>query len=99
MTAEVAVKLAETYQCNLLLLGRSPEPERIRMNQHGCTELTEQATIKKAILDNTNEKLKPAGLEKRYQSILANREISTSLQHIEQTGAKVQYASVDVTDN
>ncbi len=95
VTAEVAVKLAETYQCNLLLLGRSPNPEG---EPEWLTTLTEPATIKKEILDNSEEKLKPADLEKRYQSILANREITSSLQRIEQTGARVQYASVDVND-
>jgi malonyl CoA-acyl carrier protein transacylase len=96
VTAGVAVKLADTYQCNLLLLGRSPNPED---EPEWLTTLTEPAAIKKEILDNSDEKLKPAELEKRYQSILANREIRSSLQRIEKTGAKVQYASVDVTDN
>ncbi|MFT5396972.1 MAG: NAD(P)-dependent dehydrogenase (short-subunit alcohol dehydrogenase family), partial [Gammaproteobacteria bacterium] len=96
VTAEVAIKLAESYQCNLLLLGRSSEPED---EPEWLTTLTEPAAIKKEILDNSDEKLKPAELEKRYQSILANREIKSSLQRIEQTGVKVQYASVDVTDN
>ncbi len=96
VTAEVAVKIAESYQCNLLLLGRSPEPED---EAEWLMTLTDPAAIKKAILDNSDEKLKPAELEKRYQSVLANREIRKSLQRIQQTGANVQYASVDVTDN
>lgn len=95
VTAEVAVKLADTYKCNLLLLGRSLEPEA---EVEWLADLTEPAAIKKSILDNTAEKLKPAELEKRYQSILANREIRGTLQRIEQTGARVQYVSVDVTD-
>jgi malonyl CoA-acyl carrier protein transacylase len=96
VTAEVAIKIADTYKCNLLLLGRSPEPES---DPEWLSSLTDAASIKKAILDNTKEKLKPADLEKRYLSVLANREIRNSLQRIEQVGAKVQYASVDVTDN
>ena len=96
VTAEVAIKLAETYRCNLLLLGRSPEPEA---EPEWLTALAEPATVKKAILDNSNEKLKPAELEKRYQSVLANREISRTLQRIEETGTQAQYASVDVNDN
>jgi malonyl CoA-acyl carrier protein transacylase len=95
VTAEVAVKLAETYQCSLLLLGRSPEPE---VEPEWLASLSEAASIKKAIMDNSQEKLRPADLEKRYQSILANREITTTLKRIEQTGAKVEYSSVDVTD-
>ncbi len=95
VTAEVALKIAESYRCNLLLLGRSPEPES---EPQWLTALTDAASIKKAILDNAKEKLKPADLEKRYQLILANREINNSLQRIEKIGAKVQYASVDVNN-
>ncbi len=95
VTVEVAIKLADTYHCNLLLLGRSPEPES---EPEWLSTLTGAASIKKAILDNTKGKLKPADLEKRYQSILANREIRSSLQRIKQVGSKVQYASVDVNN-
>lgn len=95
VTAEVALKVADTYKCNLLLLGRSPEP---LSEPEWLTALTDAASIKKEILDKTKEKLKPADLEKRYQSLLANREISNSLQGIEQVGGKVQYASVDVNN-
>jgi len=95
VTAEVAVKLAETYKCSLLLLGRSPEPEA---EPEWLTLLSESASIKKAIMQKAEEKLRPADLEKQYQSILANREIRSTLERIEQTGAKVQYCSVDVND-
>ena len=95
VTAEMAIKLAGTYQCNLLLLGRSPNPED---EPEWLTTLTEPVMMKKEILNNSGEKLKPADLEMRYQSILANREVRNSLQRIEKTGAMVQYASVDVTD-
>jgi acyl transferase domain-containing protein len=95
VTAEMAIKLAGTYQCNLLLLGRSPNPED---EPEWLTTLTESVTIKKEIFNNSGKKLKPADLEMRYQSILANREVRNSLQRIEKTGAMVQYASVDVTD-
>ena len=46
VTAEVAVKLAETYQCKLLLLGRSSEPED---EPNWLAELTDEAAIKKAV--------------------------------------------------
>lgn len=93
VTAEVAVKIAETYKCNLLLLGRSPEPEA---EPTWLSALTDPADIKKAILENAKDKLRPADLEKSYQLILSQREISNSMHRIEQLGVKVQYASVDV---
>ena len=94
VTAEVAVVLAETYQCRLLLLGRSPAPET---EPEWLASLSEPASIKKAIMEHSEEKLRPADLEKRYQSISAEREIRTTLERIELAGAKVQYCSADVT--
>ena len=79
VTAEVAVKLAETYQCKLLLLGRSPEPED---EPNWLAELTDEAAIKKAVMEHAEEKLTPAELQKQYQSILANREVRATLQRI-----------------
>ncbi len=96
VTAEVAVKLAETYQCSLLLLGRSSQPEN---EPDWLSSLSDAASIKKAIMDNNEEKLRPADLEKQYQSILANREIRTTLDRIVKTGAKAEYVSVDVTNS
>lgn len=96
VTAEVAIKLAETYQCKLLLLGRSPEPEQ---EPEWLASLNNDAEIKKAILDNSEEKLTPANLQKQFKSILANREIRATLEKIEQAGSEVQYSSADVTDS
>ncbi len=95
VTAEVAVTLAESYKCRLLLLGRSPVPVD---EPEWLASLTEPANIKKAILENSKEELRPADLEKYYQLILANREIKSTLERIEKTGAKVRYCSADVTD-
>ncbi|MEM6998674.1 MAG: SDR family NAD(P)-dependent oxidoreductase [Pseudomonadota bacterium] len=95
VTAEVAVKLAETYQCNLLLLGRSPEPFN---EPEWLLSLDDAASIKKVIMENAKEKLRPADLEKQFQSILANREITSTLERIKNTGANVEYASVDIAD-
>ncbi|MCZ6803606.1 MAG: SDR family NAD(P)-dependent oxidoreductase [Proteobacteria bacterium] len=95
VTAELAVALAATYKCSLLLLGRSSEPGD---EPEWLASLSEPASIKKAIMEHSEEKLRPADLEKCYQSISAAREIRTTLNRIEQTGAKVQYCSADVTD-
>lgn len=95
VTAEAAVKLAETYRCNLLLLGRSSEPED---EASWLASLSDQASIKKGIMENTEEALRPADLEKRYQAIIANREISTTLNRIKEFGSKVEYRSVDITN-
>ncbi|MEE8233548.1 MAG: acyltransferase domain-containing protein, partial [Gammaproteobacteria bacterium] len=98
VTAEIAVALAETYQTNLLLLGRSemPEPEETWLNG-----LTTEADIKKAVLEH-NEKglrlklIKPKDIDNTCKKIIADREIRNNLQRIEATGVKVMYRAVDV---
>ena len=98
VTAEIAVALAETYQTNLLLLGRSeiPEPEETWLNG-----LTTEGEIKKAVLEH-NEKglklklIKPKDIDISCKKIIADREIRNNLQRIEATGVKVIYRAVDV---
>ncbi|MEQ8290406.1 MAG: SDR family NAD(P)-dependent oxidoreductase [Gammaproteobacteria bacterium] len=95
VTAEVAVELAQTYRCKLLLLGRSPEPEQ---EPEWLQEVSDEATIKQRLLAHAETKLKPAELESQYKAVLANREILNTLNRIEAADALVRYASVDISD-
>ena len=95
VTAEVAVELAQTYHCKLLLLGRSPEPET---EPEWLQEVSDEATIKQRLLTHAETKLKPAELESQYKAVLANREILNTLNRIESADVKVRYASVDISD-
>ena len=95
VTAEIALALAETYQTNLLLLGRSeiPKPEETWLNG-----LTSKADIKKAMLTQKGKGTKPKELNDACKKILADREIRNNLQRIQATGVKVLYRAVDVQD-
>ncbi|MEM7027495.1 MAG: SDR family NAD(P)-dependent oxidoreductase, partial [Pseudomonadota bacterium] len=95
VTAEIAVKLAETYQCKLLLLGRSPEPEK---EPDWLNNLNEEADIKLVLLEKTERKLSPVELEKQFKAVLANREINKTINNIKSHGSEVAYVSVDITD-
>ncbi len=95
VTAEVALKLAEMYQCSLLLLGRSPEPEQ---EPGWLANAKQEAEIKRVILEHSDKKMTPAELTYAYRATLANREINNTLSRIEQTGANAIYRSVDITD-
>ena len=93
VTAEIALALAETYQTNLLLLGRSKQPEAEAVWLAG---LNTEAEIKKAVLAQKGKGTKPKELEDACKKILADREIRNNLQLIEATGVKVMYRAVDV---
>jgi acyl transferase domain-containing protein/short-subunit dehydrogenase len=95
VTASVATALANTYQVNLLLLGRSPEPD---VEADWLQGLVSEAEIKKAILVHSSDGIRPGEVEKTYQEILANREILANLKVIESAGGKAVYRSVDVRD-
>ena len=95
VTAEVAFALAKTYGTKLLLLGRSPYPEKEAEWLQG---LDIEADIKQAILANSPKTIQPSEVQRAYQNILANREISHNLDRIRATGSKVLYRSVDIRD-
>ena len=95
VTAEVAIELAQTYGCKLLLLGRSPEPEA---EPEWLQGLTEEAAIKEQLLSHADRKLKPAELQSQYQAVMGNREILQTVSRIKDMGAQVRYTSVDITD-
>jgi acyl transferase domain-containing protein/acyl carrier protein/NAD(P)-dependent dehydrogenase (short-subunit alcohol dehydrogenase family) len=96
VTAEVAVAMAKSCQCNLLLLGRSPLPAQ---EPTWLTGLQEEAVIKKAIIEHGGlDKPTPAAVEEKYKQILASREIMHNILRMQDCGVKVLYQSVDVRD-
>ncbi len=95
VTAEVAVEIARTYGCKLLLLGRSPEPDA---EPEWLQGLTEEAAIKEQLLSHADRKLTPVELQSQYQAVMGNREILQTVARIKETGVQVRYTSVDITD-
>jgi malonyl CoA-acyl carrier protein transacylase len=93
ITAEIAIELASHYQTNLLLLGRSPLPEKEPLWLMG---LTQEKLIKQALIENSDIPLTPKLIASRYQLLMANREIHETLHRIEETGVKIKYISVDI---
>ncbi|MDD2272523.1 MAG: SDR family NAD(P)-dependent oxidoreductase [Desulfuromonadaceae bacterium] len=95
VTAATAVALAEAYQPLLVLVGRSaelqPEPEWLSV-------LNDESQIKRAILEHASEKLHPREIESRYQSIVAGRELRTTMAKISLAGGQSVYRSVDIRD-
>jgi NAD(P)-dependent dehydrogenase (short-subunit alcohol dehydrogenase family)/acyl carrier protein len=95
ITAAAALSLAKHAKLRLFLLGRSPNPVAEPV---WLSSLEDEATIKKAILENEfKDKISsPVEMEKTYKSYMANREISRNLAALKTTGSVAHYYSVDI---
>ena len=97
VTSACVVAWARATQARFVLLGRSvlqPEPS-------ACEGIDDDAGLKRALLDaarGAGETPSPQALQAQVGSVLAGREIRTTLAAVQRAGAEARYASVDVTD-
>jgi len=99
VTAACVAELSAAHKCRFILLGRSEyqggnEPD-------WATGINDPAELKKAIMNQlkqSGETPTPKVVEKKFQSILSNRDISRTLSRIRETGSPAEYISADVTD-
>ena len=99
ITSAVAVELARRYQPNLILVGRSALPEGDEAPE--TASLSEQAEIKKALIDRMQREGRPAApaaVEAAYQRLMRDREVRDSLEEMRLVGANVEYHQIDVRD-
>ena len=92
VTATCAVALAQAGASRILLLGRSqlePEPAV-------CAGLTDEPALKRALLTAAGPKPDLRAIGRQVASILGQREIRATIHALEQAGAEVRYAPVDV---
>jgi NAD(P)-dependent dehydrogenase (short-subunit alcohol dehydrogenase family)/acyl carrier protein len=93
VTAATAIEMAAKYKCAFALLGRSKLDE----SEPGwLADLSGEAAIKKAIIENSTKKLTPAQVESRFKAIKSSREIRENLNKIKATGAKAKYYSANI---
>ena len=95
VTAEVAVAMAEATQPRLILMGRSPEPEK---EPDWLIGLNSEAEIKRAILTRAGPSVTPQEVQAKFSRIRAGREIRRTIERISQAGSEVAYRSADVRD-
>ena len=95
VTAEVAVAMAEAGQPRLILMGRSPEPEK---EPDWLIGLNSEAAIKRAILTHMGPSITPQEVQSEFNRIRAGREIRRTIERISQAGSQVAYRSADVRD-
>lgn len=98
ITAQCAVRLAETAQCKFILAGRSAlsseEPTwAAGVNTHD--ELQKSAI---AFFNEKGEKATPKELKRLIAGVLSHREILGTLDEIQSFGGEAVYISADVTD-
>jgi len=97
ITAQCVIKLANAFQCQFILLGRTKRTVEPAYTQ-GCVDESE---LKQRIIKNIqaqHEKPTPVKVQKLLKAILAQREIDETLQAIEKAGGQAEYLSVDITD-
>ncbi|HEY1189451.1 MAG TPA: SDR family NAD(P)-dependent oxidoreductase, partial [Gemmata sp.] len=95
VTAEVSVALAETYSPTLVLTGRTPPPVPEPEYLAGLSSETE---MKQAIAGALGAEGTPRAVGELYKKVVAQREVRLTLERIQQTGARVAYFPVDITD-
>ena len=95
VTAEVAVAMAEAGQPRLILMGRSPEPEK---EPDWLIGLNSEAEIKRAILTHVGPSITPQEVQAEFRRIHASREIRRTIERISKAGSEVTYRTADVRD-
>jgi NAD(P)-dependent dehydrogenase (short-subunit alcohol dehydrogenase family) len=98
VTAQCVMKLAQTYPCKWVLLGRSPLIAEEPVWAQDC-EI--EAELKKRIMQAmiaAGTKPTPPQIQREYSQITAQREIRATLAAIRGLGRTVEYLSADVTN-
>jgi NAD(P)-dependent dehydrogenase (short-subunit alcohol dehydrogenase family)/acyl carrier protein len=99
ITSAIAEELARRFQCNLVLVGRSPALEGDESPDTAGLETP--AEIKAALIARMKRdggQATPAAVQAEYSRIVRDREIRGALERIAAAGSKAIYRSVDVRD-
>jgi NAD(P)-dependent dehydrogenase (short-subunit alcohol dehydrogenase family) len=97
ITADVARGLANQMKPRLILVGRSPLPERESLQTAGL----DRAALRKSLLEELRrrgELVVPAEVERRVNRIIKDRAILANLEACRSAGATVEYHALDVRD-
>lgn len=95
ITALMAIELAQRFQCQLELVGRSALP--VNEESAATKGVTDQRQLRQALLSE-NPSRKPAEVESLVRRVLAERDISATFRAIKAAGGRVNYHALDVRD-
>jgi NAD(P)-dependent dehydrogenase (short-subunit alcohol dehydrogenase family) len=98
ITAEIAKTIAERYKPRLVLVGASELPRDESSQTAGLTDATAIRGVLLERLRSGGKAVKPAEVEAAFQRLSRDREILRNLAELSQSGAQVEYHSVDVRD-
>ncbi|MGL6075235.1 MAG: SDR family NAD(P)-dependent oxidoreductase [Fimbriiglobus sp.] len=94
VTAEVAVSLAEAFRATMVLTGRTPLPSG--PEPEWLANLRDESEMKKAISEHLGASASPKSVGEFFAKTLAQREVTNTLNRIQQTGSKALYFPVNV---
>lgn len=98
ITAEIAVDLGTRFKPTLILTGRTPAPGP---ESPETADLADMRALKRTLAERLRQEgaePTPAAIEARFGRLMAGREIRRTLDRLAGTGARVEYAAVDVRD-
>jgi len=99
ITADVAMELANRYQPEMILVGRSPLPAQEESADTAALDTPKE--IKAALIERMRkqgESVEVSRVEKTYNRLLGEREIRRNLQAMKRAGSRVRYVQADVRD-
>ena len=97
ITAQCVIEMAQHFQCQFILLGRTSLKDEPVWAQ-GVTDLTELKKRAMSDMQGRGEKPTPAVIGKLVNGIQAQREIQQTLDAVMAAGGKAVYLSADITD-
>jgi len=98
ITAKCVIKLAQQNPANYILLGRSAIDNPMPKWAENCPD---DAELKRHIMQDLNGQNKtptPKKVQNIFKMIRSQQEVEDTLEQIRQTGSKVTYVRVDITD-
>jgi NAD(P)-dependent dehydrogenase (short-subunit alcohol dehydrogenase family) len=98
ITARCVVRLAERAKCKFVLLGRTPIGEPLPA---WAGQISDESGMKRKILEELTakgEKPVPSRIQKIYKSIIAQKEIQSTIEAVQDAGGHAEYISVDIAD-
>ncbi|MDQ0585710.1 SDR family NAD(P)-dependent oxidoreductase [Streptomyces rishiriensis] len=93
VTAAALLDLARTHRPRIVLLGRTEPADE----PPGLAAATDEAALTRALAEHSGT-VAPAAIGAQARSILAAREVRTTLAALESAGSRVRYVPVDVRD-
>jgi NAD(P)-dependent dehydrogenase (short-subunit alcohol dehydrogenase family) len=99
ITALNTIALANTYQCQFTLIGRS---EVLSDEPVWASGIEDEKSLKSAALEHfrsTDQKITPKEIDRELNRILSSREINQTLSRIRQSGGVCEYVQVDISNS